>query len=299
MNRQASVSNPCYITASSCYCENVEDHPLPLGELVERSTGKRVRRISRFIQLALIGAARAAQNLPPDSSVYLSSGRGDMEVTLKVLNEIYRQGQAPRPLSFINTVSNASCYYIAQSLALCGPSFFVTNRYTPLETALFTAHSNMRIGRSHSALVGAVDVVVDPLHEHRQRLALPDGTAVAEGSHWLQLSTDRTHAVAHINHIQQFHDESSCLQWLRNTRFSSATTCTTGQHVTNKERETILMAAGLSNSDEPVLGNALIGHFDSRAGYDICQFLAQARTRLLYINRDSSKRYTALTIEKC
>ena len=75
--------------------------PLPeLKALTQAATGKAFRRIGRFIQLALIGAARCAgqQVLPKETAVYFSSGRGDLEVTLEIMTQLFRDGQTPKPL---------------------------------------------------------------------------------------------------------------------------------------------------------------------------------------------------------
>ena len=114
-----------YIVASGAYCENVTSELPPLKQAVNDSVGHSVRRVGRFIQLALIGAGRAATGLPAQSAVYLTSGRGDIGSTVETLDAIYRLEQAPRPVSFINSVSNAACFYIAQSLGLRGPGLFV------------------------------------------------------------------------------------------------------------------------------------------------------------------------------
>ena len=96
--------------------EQTQEPLPPLKERVRDVTGETVRRIGRFIQLSLIGAGHClhGQTAPAETAVYLSSGRGDLEVTLDVLTQMIVDGQPPKPLSFINTVSNSACYYVAR-----------------------------------------------------------------------------------------------------------------------------------------------------------------------------------------
>ena len=148
------------ILATGSYCESVDGDLPQLKALVEAATGSTVRRIGRFIQLALIGAGRcikpgAAQ---ANTGVYLASGRGDLEITLTVLRDIFERHEAPMPLSFINTVSNSACYYLARTLRISGPSAFATSRYSPFESALRLAGLDFARGLT-AALVGAVDEI--------------------------------------------------------------------------------------------------------------------------------------------
>src|SRR5689334_1064617 len=128
---------PLYIYSTGDYCERVEGEPPELKTLVQQTLRTHVRRVGRFIQLALIGAGQCAKaSIPQNTAVFLASGRGDLEVTLDVLEQLFLHAQAPKPLSFINTVSNAACYYIAQQLKLQSRSSFVCNRHFAFESAL-------------------------------------------------------------------------------------------------------------------------------------------------------------------
>ncbi|TNF35838.1 MAG: hypothetical protein EP312_02765, partial [Gammaproteobacteria bacterium] len=149
------------ILAHSHLHHAVADEPPALKELVKEATGAHVRRIGRFIQLALIGAGRCTQQhaLPADTAVYLSSGRGDLEITLEVLKDMVEHGMPPKPLSFINTVSNSACFYIARTFGLHGRSQFVTRRHAPLESALQLAQLDLNQHTVNTALVGTVDIV--------------------------------------------------------------------------------------------------------------------------------------------
>jgi len=154
---------PLYIHRTGNYYERVDGEPPELKALVQETLGVHVRRVGRFIQLALIGAGRCAgQSLPQDTAVFLTSGRGDLEVTMDVLEQLFVHAQPPKPLSFINTVSNAACYYIAQQLKLQSRSGFACNRHFAFESALQLAVSDFEQGIIRSALVGTVDVVVPP-----------------------------------------------------------------------------------------------------------------------------------------
>ena len=118
----------------------IEQRRTEVGTLLALGfTAKRVRNLllCEGVSLALIGAARSFGGQParPDTSVYLTSGRGDMEMTAEVMIQLYRDGMPPRPLSFINTVSNSACFYIAKQFALRGRSSSSAGWSTPSGSA--------------------------------------------------------------------------------------------------------------------------------------------------------------------
>ena len=188
---------PIYIYAVGNYLAPAhEDHLLPLKQLVLDKTGVNLRRVSRFIQLSLIGAAECVQGLrnqqgalPSNAAVYLSSENGDMETVVEVLEAMYCEGQPPKPLSFINTVSNAACFYIGKTFNLLGESSFISAIGLAFEQALSTAIVDLYLQRIPAALIGSVDVCALPLSNHRTRIDASNDVVLGEGSHWLILAS--------------------------------------------------------------------------------------------------------------
>ena len=283
-----------YIVATGAYCEKVTDELPVLKNLVKEVVGKHVRRVSRFIQLALIGAGRAATRLPQDAAIYLASRRADIAVTRDVLDDLYRRGQAPNPLSFINTVSNAACFYVAQSLALQGAGTFATSCYFSLESALSLAMLDLEQQRVEAALVGVVDVLVATADEHRRCLGLDGSTPVAEGSHWFQLVRDPggRPALARLERVRQFIDRQSLSQWLSEQAFAGDNYLATGQFIGEAERAEWLNHTGLRSFE--TTGSP--GYLDSQLAWVLCQFIAVGRGTLLHLNCDPQGRYMLVIV---
>src|SRR5260221_14697812 len=118
-----------HIIATGSSCREVSGELPPLKDLMREATGVSVRRIGRFVQLALIGAGRCVSGLPlPDeTATYFTSGRGDLEVPLDVLVQMCAAGQPPTPFAFVNTVGNSTCFHVAQIFSARGRSQFVTS----------------------------------------------------------------------------------------------------------------------------------------------------------------------------
>jgi Beta-ketoacyl synthase, N-terminal domain len=253
------------IRAVGDYHERVADAPPDLRTLTKDVTGKQVRRVGRFIQMGLIGAARCVGNatLPPDTAVYLTSRRGDLEVTIEVMQELFRDGHAPKPLSFINTVSNAACYYIARHFELHGRSCFVGGAHFAFETALDLAVLEMRAGVVKSALVGCIEIATEPLGVHRQRLGLAPDAAVAEASHWLWLDArDERDALGSVGGVEFFTNAADLAAWFARQRLDpGATAFCQGQFLADSEGAAIQRELGLQK----------VFNYRTERGYYDCQ----------------------------
>jgi hypothetical protein len=290
---------PLYIAAAADYVARIDGATsVDLKPLVAEAVGVPVRRIGRFIQLALIGAGRCARGtqLARDTAVYLGSGRGDLEVTIEVMQSLLRDGHAPKPLSFINTVSNAACYYVAQSLQLMGRSSFVCNRYFAFESVLQLAALDLQTDSVSSALVGTVDVVVPPLAGHRIRLGLGSATEVADATHWLELrKVASPSTLGRVIAVEQFVDRDALQVWLASQALDDDGLLATGQ----------FMPASEANEWAEQLKLAVFeyrktrAYYDSQSGAAIGEYLRgnDART-LLHLNRDPGGRYGAMVLRK-
>jgi len=272
-----------------------------LKDWVAEAVGQPIRRISRFMQLALIGAGRCArgQSLPRDTAVYLASSRGDLEITIDVMNHVFRDGQAPKPLSFVNTVSNSAAFYVAKCLRLESRSAFVSSRYFAFEDALQLALIDFQLGTVSSALVGAVDNAVLPLETHRERLELPATAPLAEASHWMWLTRDDdANALGRVIDVHSASDRDQLLQWIAAQSLdNTSTSLSAGQYISVSDFTAIQTASGIKHAFDYRQSR---GYYASQSAAAIAAFAdANAQTQtLLHINSDSLGRYSAMLVSR-
>jgi len=277
------------------YYDTPGDQPPDLKAQVKDATGQSVRRIGRFIQLALIGAGRCVgkATLPVETAVYFASGRGDMEITIEVMQQLFRDGVPPKPLSFINTVSNAACFYVAQSFSLEGRSSFICNRYFAFESALQLAMLDLESGVVDSALVGVVDAVVPPLSHHRQRLQLDARAPVADASHWLWLGREHNTGPGEILAVRHCADWSALMDWIAEKNLPQAhTQLSAGQFLKPSDGAALRDRWGFGNFEY----RTPRAYHDSHSGAVISEFLhaENASQFLLHINGDDDGRYSLM-----
>lgn len=290
------------IYAAGDHYHSVSESLPELKGLTQDATGKAFRRIGRFIQLALIGASRCVlgKHPPQDTAVYFASGRGDLELTLEIMTQLFRDGQTPKPLNFVNTVSNAACFYLAQHLGLQARSNFVCNRHFAFESVLQLAALDLSLGVVNSALVGSVDIATAPLAEHRQRLQLPADTPMGEGSHWLWLGpVDRARPrLGELLAAQHFADRDALIGWIKQQNLSDAQCrIAAGQFIATEDFTNIQTASGLHRE---FAFHSQRSYYDSHSGAAFNEFLTNATSanRLLHINSDSEQRYSAMLVKR-
>ncbi|MES2817752.1 MAG: hypothetical protein V4812_02045 [Pseudomonadota bacterium] len=83
------------------------------------------RRVDRLILQALLGAAPLQTHLQANSGLYLAA-RYPARPTMQALLEAVCVAQKlPKPFEFVNSVSNAAGFHVAQQLGLQGPNLFI------------------------------------------------------------------------------------------------------------------------------------------------------------------------------
>jgi hypothetical protein len=288
--------------SGDCY-HAVTDAPPDLKELCQQVTGRSFRRIGRFIQSAMIGAARCKQiSVPADTAVYLASGRGDLELTIEIMTDLFSRAQTPKPLGFVNTVSNAACFYLAQLLHLQSRSNYVCNRYFAFESIMQLAVTDLQMGNVTSALIGSVDLCTAPLADHKKRLHLATDTAIGEGSHWLWIGSPDS-GKPRIGEVQAAEHFVSCetlLAWINTQSFSQfpeKLTLSRGQFVSDAMWAQIVTHIKHESvfdyrNDRP--------YYDSQSGAVIGEFLRSdcPANSMLHINADDDGRVSAMVVSR-
>ena len=155
-------------------------------------TGRRFRKLGRFMQLALSGAIETAKKsglelAPARTGVFLATGLGNISDLMVFSHAVFGDpGYHVSAIQFANSVGNAGAFYIAQALGLTGPVLAVSQDEVSFEAALMQAVTLIEAGDLDAALVGAVDVCMPNVRDHLARMGhAPDAPLkLSEGSAW-------------------------------------------------------------------------------------------------------------------
>ena len=168
----------------------IPDNQLPdLKRELKALSGKTYRRIDHFIQLAIIGAHKAAAglDLAPQTAIYMTSGQGDIMVFDRVRQQRYFQKMLSKPVDFVNLSSNAAGFYVASHLGLKGKNLFLLHHHFPVQMTLLAAQNELNLGRQEAVLVGGVDEWIPKPELAKKLLGVDETTVLGEGSNWLLL----------------------------------------------------------------------------------------------------------------
>lgn len=83
------------------------------------------RRIDRLILQALLGAAALKDQVRSDCGLYLAARYPSRPTMGALLDAVCVHSKQPKPFEFVNSVSNAAGFHIAQQLGLEGPNLFI------------------------------------------------------------------------------------------------------------------------------------------------------------------------------
>jgi hypothetical protein len=83
------------------------------------------RRIDRLILRCLLAAAPLKSHITGRCGLYLAAAHPDRNTMGALLNSVCVQHKQPKPFEFVNSVSNAAGFHIAQQLGLEGPNLFI------------------------------------------------------------------------------------------------------------------------------------------------------------------------------
>lgn len=111
------------------------------------------RRVDRLILQALLAAAPLKPQLRANSGLYLAATYPARPTMQALLEAVCVQQKLPKPFEFVNSVSNAAGFHVAQQLGLRGPNLFIGAGATVWRDLWMLAETDLSEGRVDQALL--------------------------------------------------------------------------------------------------------------------------------------------------
>lgn len=138
-----------YITQTNAFWGEIQDDKSLRAEL--KTLGIDGRRMSRFSQLALLGALPLREYITPDTPIFLGSPFASPSKFNKMFTQLNEQ-DLPSPLDFMANLNNASSFLLAQQFKITAQTAFLAvdsrSILQPLQLAQLALHQHKQ------ALVG-------------------------------------------------------------------------------------------------------------------------------------------------
>ena len=282
-----------YVYASGTH-NTVPTNELPdLKSELKALSGKVYRRIDHFIQLALIGAHKAVAEyaLPSKTAIYMTSGQGNIAVFQRVREQRHVHKLLPKPVDFINLLSNSAGFYVASHLGLEGKNLFLSHHRFPVQMSLLTALNDLRLKKQEAVLVGGVDEWIENQELAKKLLGVDEATELGEGSNWMLIGAEAEGAIAAFEMEPKLLDFPALRERLckeaAGTRLAFSSRCG------DTEAEACLALVEGSTRYDYESG---CGYYETLPLYALNRFLEEERGRMLHIDV-SDGRYMVMGVD--
>lgn len=265
----------------------VGEPPVDIRARLRSEAGLSVRRINRFIELALLGATQCRResglNFPAGTALYFCMDAGMVADTARVMTGYVKEHRAPTPFEFMNISGSMASFHVAQTLALQGPQLSMHRNYSALEAALQIL--GLQSAPHRQTLVGYVEEGVWPLSEQRQRLNWQQ--EFLECSHWLYFDADCAQPLAIIESCTRYDSLDRLITGLHGMDKTDGVLSTSHCNHGDAEAAELARLLGLPLSSQTIDARYYSGGLTAHA---IAAFARAGQPgRLLHINRTADE----------
>lgn len=246
--------------------------------VLKAATGKMFRRTDRYIQLSLLGVHEMAENIDSGSALFMTSGQGNLSVFNRIRDQQFIEHQPPRPVDFINSLSNTAGFYVAQYLNLSGKNLFLSHHGFPAQMALLLAENDLKLKKQKQILLGGVDELLEPVAYTRKFLGLCDDAALGEGSNWLSVSTQKDGALAGIETQTEEISRDEVLEFI--SRLDSRFLLAFGMRTVPGEIAAFMEQSQCMRFDY----ESSCGYYETVPFYVLCRFVEREKGQLVFID---------------
>lgn len=172
---------------AACEARGLRNPDSQLKAVIGEFLAKPPRRLDRLTLLSLLVAAPLKAHLQADSGLYLAATYPARANMFALLNSVCAQHKLPKPFEFVNSVSNAAGFHVAQQLGMQGPNLFIGAGTQVWGQLLDLAGSDLERAQVRQALVLLIEED-DQEGFRAQALLLENGGDTLTGRDFASLS---------------------------------------------------------------------------------------------------------------
>jgi hypothetical protein len=288
-----------YIHAASAFMTPPVQDAQILKDELKKYTDVYFRRINKFVMLSLVGAHMCTYGkvIEPQTSVYLTTERGNLGDTENVLNQMFRRQALPMPYNFINTMSNTASFYVSQGLRVTGRNISVSSQNLSFERGLELLKTDVSLGVVKNAVIGGVDEANrSDVHFHKKFCVSSGSVIQMEGSCWLYLRSIADGAIGELTNIRSLTGKEEALTWLMARSYGEPPVISFGMAVKEEERAIWRKTIRHKEVFDYIKGN---GYYDSATAGSASLFIRDYRNAILvHINKNFRGQYAILELKR-
>ena len=173
--------------------------PVSLRALAKQLNTQTPRLVTRYVELAVLGARQIKRPLAPSTRLYVATGMGEI-VTVDAL---YHQIVPPAngmimPAKFASSGNNMAAFFVARQMGLMARNMTLSQEELSFEQILRIVVDDLAAGAMPAALVGAIDESALPRDFYLSHFPFAREHCIGEGSAWLVLESDGVGATGEL-----------------------------------------------------------------------------------------------------
>jgi hypothetical protein len=173
--------------------------PISLRALAKQLNAQTPRLVTRYVELAVLGAGRIKRTLSPSTRMYVATGMGEI-VTVDAL---YHQIVPPvsetiMPAKFAASGNNMAAFFVARHMGLISRNMTISLEELSFEQTLRIVADDLAAGAMQAALVGALDETAVPREFYLSHFPLAREHYIGEGSAWIVLGANAADAIGEL-----------------------------------------------------------------------------------------------------
>ncbi len=193
--------------------------PISLRALARQLNMPTPRLVTRYVELAVLGAQQIKRALVPSTRLYVATGMGEI-VTVDAL---YHQIVPPAsemimPAKFASSGNNMAAFFVARQMGLLSRNLTLSLEELSFEQTLSIVADDFAAGAMQAALVGAIDEAAVPRAFYLSHFPFAREHCIGEGSAWLVLGSDPPGAIGELLDATVFApnpDQRDCMSAIR------------------------------------------------------------------------------------
>ncbi len=173
--------------------------PISLRALAKQTNAQTPRLVSRFVELAVLGARRIDGPIAPATRLYVATGMGEIVNNDAMYHQVVPPcGEMIMPARFVSSGNNMAAFFVARQAGLVSRNLTVSLEELSFEQALRIACDDLAAGAMREGLVGAVDETATPREFYLRHFPFAHDHVIGEGSAWVLLGADPDGAIGEL-----------------------------------------------------------------------------------------------------
>ncbi len=173
--------------------------PISLRALAKQLNTQTPRLVTRYVELAVLGAQQIKRPLAPSTRLYVATGMGEIVTVDALYHQIVPpQSEMIMPAKFASSGNNMAAFFVARQMGFMARNMTLSQEELSFEQTLRIVVDDLGADAMRSALVGAIDEAATPRAFYLSHFPFAREHCIGEGSAWVVLESQASGAIGEL-----------------------------------------------------------------------------------------------------